>query len=116
MARDQREVGAALLEVARHADVPSEPLRDAGLIDAIPELTALGETPQDARWHPEGDVLVHSLWSADLAASHALEHDVEADRRELLVHGLALPRRRQAADHAADERADLVARARRARR
>jgi putative nucleotidyltransferase with HDIG domain len=85
MSRDQREIGAALLEVARHADVPSEPLRDGGLIDAIPELTALGETPQDPRWHPEGDVLVHSLWAADLAASHALEHGVESDRRELLV-------------------------------
>ncbi|GGI44082.1 tRNA nucleotidyltransferase (CCA-adding enzyme) [Agromyces flavus] len=85
MARAQREIGAALLEVTRHADVPSEALRDDGLIEAIPELAALGETPQDPHWHPEGDVLVHSLWAADLAASHALEHDLDADRRQLLV-------------------------------
>ncbi|MFE5672635.1 HD domain-containing protein [Agromyces sp. NPDC056523] len=85
MTQDQRKVGAALLEVARHADVPSQALDDDGLIDAIPELTALGETPQDRRWHPEGDVLVHSLWAADLAASHALEYDLDGERRELLV-------------------------------
>jgi putative nucleotidyltransferase with HDIG domain len=83
--RSDRAVGAALLAVARAAHVPSAAIRDDGLIDAIPELTALGETPQDPHWHPEGDVLVHSLWAADLAAAYAERHGVDPDRRELLV-------------------------------
>lgn len=85
MTRSDRDLGAALLAIAREAAVPSEAIRDAGLIEAIPELRALGETPQDPGWHPEGDVLVHSLWAADLAAAHAIEHDLDPDQRELLV-------------------------------
>ena len=84
-ARSDRAVGAALRAVARQARVPSDAIREGDLIDAIPELAVLGETPQDQRWHPEGDVLVHSLWAADLAAAYAERHSVDADRRELLV-------------------------------
>ncbi|HLU39273.1 MAG TPA: hypothetical protein VK081_07795, partial [Planctomycetota bacterium] len=62
-----------LREILRTADIPSAALRDAGIIDEIPELAALAETEQDPGWHPEGDVLVHSLWAADLAAEHAAE-------------------------------------------
>jgi putative nucleotidyltransferase with HDIG domain len=83
--RSDRELGAALLQIAREAPVPSVPLRDDGIVHAIPELAALAETPQDPHWHPEGDVLVHSLWAADLAAIHADEHDVHPERRPLLV-------------------------------
>ncbi|HEY1106295.1 MAG TPA: HD domain-containing protein [Agromyces sp.] len=77
--------GAALLAIARSERTPSQAIRDAGLIDAIPEIAALATTPQDPHWHPEGDVLVHSLWAADLAAAYADEHDVDNERRALLV-------------------------------
>ena len=83
--RSDRAVGAALRAAARQARVPSDAIREDDLIDAVPELAALGETPQDPRWHPEGDVLVHSLWAADLAAAYAERHSVDPDRRELLV-------------------------------
>jgi len=83
--RSDRDVGAALLGIARQAPVPSRPIRDDGIIDAVPELAALAVTPQDPAWHPEGDVLVHSLWAADLAAAYAEERDIHPDRRELLV-------------------------------
>ena len=83
--RSDRAVGVALLRIAREAPVPSVPLRDHGIVDAIPELAALAETPQDPHWHPEGDVLVHSLWAADLAAADADEHDTDLDHRALLV-------------------------------
>jgi len=83
--RSEREVGAALLRIAREAPVPSGPLRDDGIVDAIPELAALATTPQDPYWHPEGDVLVHALWGADLAAAYSDEHDVDPVRRMLLV-------------------------------
>lgn len=80
-----RELGERLRAVAREAAVPSTDLVDRGLTTAIPELAALAGTPQDPSWHPEGDVLVHSLWAADLAARYAAAEDVEPDRRELLV-------------------------------
>lgn len=83
--RSDRAVGAALRAAARQASVPSDAIREDDLIDAVPELAVLGETPQDPRWHPEGDVLVHSLWAADLAAAYAERHSVDPDRRELLV-------------------------------
>ena len=83
--RSDREVGAALLSIAREARVPSQAIRDGGIVDAVPELAALAATPQDPLWHPEGDVLVHSLWAADLAAAHIDERDIHPDRRALLV-------------------------------
>lgn len=84
------DLGVALLEIARHEAVPSTALRERGIVERVPELAVLAETPQDARWHPEGDVLVHSLWAADLAAEYADEHEVDGDRRELLVIGALL--------------------------
>ncbi|MCK6065052.1 MULTISPECIES: HD domain-containing protein [Microbacterium] len=79
------DIGARLREIARTSAEPSSALRDRHLIEVVPELAALAGTPQDPVWHPEGDVLVHSLWAADLAATHAVQHDIHADRRELLV-------------------------------
>jgi putative nucleotidyltransferase with HDIG domain len=80
-----REVGAALLSIARQSPVPSRVIREDGIVDAVPELAALATTPQDPHWHPEGDVLVHSLWAADLAAAYSDERDIDSDRRALLV-------------------------------
>ena len=84
-ASTSREIGERLRAIAREAAVPSTELVEGGLTTAIPELAALAGTPQDPSWHPEGDVLVHSLWAADLAARHAESDGVEPDRRELLV-------------------------------
>ena len=83
--RSDRDLGAALLSIARQSPVPSRAIRDDGIVDAVPELGALAATPQDSYWHPEGDVLVHSLWAADLAAAYADERDIHPDRRVLLV-------------------------------
>ncbi|MCW4384200.1 HD domain-containing protein [Salinibacterium sp. SYSU T00001] len=84
-ARSEKEWGAALREITRRDGTPSGALREQGIVEAIPELAALAETPQDPGWHPEGDVLVHSLWAADLAAEHSDAHQLDPDHRELLV-------------------------------
>ena len=84
-ARTDRERGERLRAILRGTGVPSSRLRDEHLIDEIPEFAALARTQQDPAWHPEGDVLVHSLWAADLAARHADETDAGAAQRELLV-------------------------------
>jgi putative nucleotidyltransferase with HDIG domain len=83
--RSDRDIGAALLSIAREAAVPSRAIREDGIVEAVPELAALEATPQDPHWHPEGDVLVHSLWAADLAASNADERDMDPDWRAVLV-------------------------------
>ncbi len=83
--RSDPELGAALFSIAREAPVPSQPLRGDGIVEAVPELAALAATPQNPHWHPEGDVLVHSLWAADLAASYADERSVDPDWRAVLV-------------------------------
>lgn len=83
--RTDAERGRLLRTVLREHVRPSDGLRTEGLIEEIPELAALARTPQDPSWHPEGDVLVHSLWAADLAALHAVLTDAEPDDRERLV-------------------------------
>jgi tRNA nucleotidyltransferase (CCA-adding enzyme) len=77
--------GRVLRRLLREGEVPSHGLHEERLIEEIPELAALARTPQDPSWHPEGDVLVHSLWAADLAAEHAMNTDATPDARELLV-------------------------------
>lgn len=82
---DDGALGRRLREVLRSADRPSDALREQGIVAGIPEVAALADTPQDPLWHPEGDVLVHSLWAADLAARHAIASSLAVDDRERLV-------------------------------
>lgn len=61
------ELRKLLLDAAR----PSrglEILRRTGLLRFFPELAAMVGVPQDPRWHPEGDVWVHTLMCLDVAA------------------------------------------------
>jgi len=44
-------------------------LRESELLRFFPELLALVDVPQDARWHPEGDVWVHTRMVCDEAAA-----------------------------------------------
>ena len=43
-------------------------LRKTGLVRFLPEVEALIGVPQDARWHPEGDVWRHTMLALDRAA------------------------------------------------
>ena len=43
-------------------------LRELGAVDQLfPELKALIDVPQEAEWHPEGDVWIHTLLTVDRA-------------------------------------------------
>lgn len=44
-------------------------LRDSELLRFFKPIEALIDVPQDARWHPEGDVWVHTLMCLDVAAT-----------------------------------------------
>ena len=44
-------------------------LEDTGQLRFFPELDALRGVPQDPKWHPEGDVWLHTLMVLDVAAT-----------------------------------------------
>jgi tRNA nucleotidyltransferase (CCA-adding enzyme) len=52
-------------------------LNNIGWIDVFPEVAALRGVEQDAGWHPEGDVFVHTAHVLDYADAHRIgdEHD-----------------------------------------
>jgi len=73
-----------LLLKARRPSLGLALLKAWGMLPAIaPELLPLEATPQDAAWHPEGDVWVHTLQVVDEAA--ALLADLAEDRPRQLV-------------------------------
>ncbi len=69
-----------LLLQARRPSTGFDWLRKLGAIDQLfPELKALIDVPQDAEWHPEGDVFVHTCLVIDRA--RALVDDLDYPRQ-----------------------------------
>lgn len=72
-------------------------LRATGVIQALlPELQALVGCPQEAEWHPEGDVFTHTLMVVDEAARLCRDDGVDDDERFVvclaaLCHDLGKP-------------------------
>ena len=60
-------------------------LREVGWLDKFPEVAELTWIRQDARWHPEGDVFVHTCEVVDRCARIATEHDLDDGQRAVLV-------------------------------
>lgn len=56
-----------------------EVMRELGILRYFPELEALIDVPQDPRWHPEGDVWVHTMMTLD-----AMSREI-ADSKEEIV-------------------------------
>jgi tRNA nucleotidyltransferase (CCA-adding enzyme) len=57
-----------LLLKARRPSIGLRLLGEWGLLEVVaPELVPLAATPQDAQWHPEGDVWTHTLLAVDEA-------------------------------------------------
>lgn len=71
-------------------------LRQTGWIETTPEIQALIGTPQEAEWHPEGDVFVHTCHCLDaLVQLEEWQSSPEATRVVLslavLAHDFAKP-------------------------
>lgn len=94
--------GAATLRCAAHEQLralvpaPGHGHDWAGWIDAIEDLARLSRTPQDLRWHAEGDVWTHTKMVCDelVQGEHWLQCD--ADQRFVLymaalLHDIAKP-------------------------
>jgi tRNA nucleotidyltransferase (CCA-adding enzyme) len=58
-----------LLSAARPSGGLALARATGAVASTFPELEALASTPQDAEWHPEGDVWVHTLMVVDAAAA-----------------------------------------------
>ena len=43
-----------------------ELIRELGILRYFPELEAIIDVPQDPKWHPEGDVWVHTMMTLDI--------------------------------------------------
>ena len=74
-----------LVSIATRAECPSRDILRFGLVQSTPELTAMSGAPQDRRWHPEGDVLSHSLLAADAAVCVLSSGDYSPARRVVVV-------------------------------
>jgi len=71
-----------------HAQFPSyglQALKDSGWIELYPEIQSMIDCPQSPRWHPEGDVWVHTLQVCDQAARIAIRHSLDDATTEYLL-------------------------------
>ncbi len=61
-----------------------ELMRELAVLDYFPELQAIIGTPQDKKWHPEGDVWVHTMLCVDVMAG-----ELGRDTKQNLKHMFA---------------------------
>jgi tRNA nucleotidyltransferase (CCA-adding enzyme) len=69
----------------RRPSLALESLDETGLIDAFAPVAALRGVAQDPRWHPEGDVFVHTKLVVD--AARTIGADLSREDREILQWG-----------------------------
>jgi tRNA nucleotidyltransferase (CCA-adding enzyme) len=62
-----------------------EALHDSGWEEHFPGLAATRGVPQDLRWHPEGQVIVHLGMAGDQAARIARRDGLDEDETSILV-------------------------------
>ena len=67
----------------RHPSSAFEFLEEADQLDVFEPVAALKGVPQDPRWHPEGDVFVHTMQVVDCASEIA--RSLSAEDREILL-------------------------------
>ncbi len=75
------------------ADHPSRGLQcllDSGWLTCFPMLEAMPSCPQEAHWHPEGNVWQHTLLVSDQMARIARERRLPPDERSLLLFAALL--------------------------
>lgn len=62
-------------------------LKQSGWVELYPQLSALVGVPQDAEWHPEGDVWVHTLHVVDAAADICVREGLKGEDRAAIIFG-----------------------------
>ena len=70
-----------LLLKAKKPSVGFELMRELGVLQYFPELQAIINVPQDPKWHPEGDVWVHTMMTLD-----AMHQELEIRNEKLEIN------------------------------
>ena len=81
-----------ILVKSNRPSIAFEFLRETSLLRFFPEIESMIDVPQEADWHPEGDVFVHTMMVIDEAAR--LRRDDSDDRALMygaLCHDLGKP-------------------------
>ena len=60
-------------------------MHDVGLIKEYSHINLLDNLPQDPRWHPEGDVLIHTGLVLDYMGKICREQNITGDERCVLI-------------------------------
>jgi len=60
-----------------------ELMRELGILNYFPELYALIDVPQSPKWHPEGNVWIHTLMGVDVMATLCRSQCMENDKQKL---------------------------------
>lgn len=90
-------IATELRRILRESSRPSQAfdfLAQIDHLDVFPPIAALRDVPQDPRWHPEGDVYVHTMQVVDCAAEIAAGLSESGSERLLfaaLCHDLGKP-------------------------
>ena len=87
----RERIGEEWLKLLRKAQRPSiglDAARDLGVITQLhPELGALIDVPQEADWHPEGDVWSHTKMVVDAAAAIVRREGLVGDQSQVIMLG-----------------------------
>ncbi len=77
-----------LIVVSPQPSIGLQMLKEWGVLARhYPELDILDSVPQDPRWHPEGDVWIHTLLVVDSAAYLAGRDDLDLRARTIALFG-----------------------------
>ena len=71
-----------------HSEAPHTTLQasyEEGGLHGYPELINLKDVPQDPKWHPEGDVWIHTILVVKEAAAIATRESLSMQEREILI-------------------------------
>lgn len=74
-----------LLTKGVHLSAGLQALYECGWEQHFPELASTREVPQDAVWHPEGNVIAHLGLAGDAAAQIAIRDGLDENERRVLV-------------------------------
>lgn len=87
----KERIGEEWIKLMTKSDRPSvglEVARQLGILDQLhPELAVLDTIPQEAEWHPEGDVWNHTKHAADAAAQVVRSEQLAGDEALVVLFG-----------------------------
>jgi len=82
----KERIYAEFVKLLLKAPKPSlgfELMRDLGILRYFPELEAIIDVPQNPKWHPEGDVWIHTIMALDRMQQQLSQISVSSEKQKL---------------------------------